>query len=573
MSSKRSKVRPSPAGQLAGSRSSRGRQLTSPWWPVLLLTVAGAAVYLNSFKGVFMFDDFANIVERARIHQLWPVWPLLAARRPAVELSLAINYAVGGLDLWGYHFVNLLIHILAGLTLFGVIRRTLLRRQSNQELGQAPLWLAFVIALIWLVHPIQTQSVTYIIQRSESMMGLFYLLTLYCVIRGTESAPGRSWYVLAVVSCAWGMLSKAVMVTAPAMILFYDRVFLAKSWRELWERRRSLYFGLAMTWLILWNCGIIQSVLDGSNAKASVGFGFKGISPTEYLATQPGVILYYLRLIFWPHPLCLDYAWPVPDTAAAVIGPAIALGLLVTAVVWALWRIPLLGFAGVWFLVILAPTSSFIPIKDPLFEHRLYLPLAAVIASAVGIGYWMFSALAGAGLLGNRARLWLATGMVLVVALVLGATTVRRNRDYHSEIGMWGDIVASRPNNARAHVNLATRMLRRGDRLDEIIKHSRAALRIDPTLAIAHENIGKVFFRQGRVDQAIQSLYRAAALSPDMPGPHFGLGLALEAAGRLGEAVAQYREALRLQPDHPAVRRALSAALIRQQRSTDDEGF
>ncbi|MGB2987435.1 MAG: glycosyltransferase family 39 protein, partial [Phycisphaerae bacterium] len=224
----------------------------------ILLVLSGLIVYLNSFAGVFIFDDTVHILESERIRHLWPPWDLLARRRPTLELSLAVNYAIGGLGVWGYHAFNLAVHVLAGLTLFGIARRTLMHERCRDRLGQASHWLALTIALIWLVHPLQTQSVTYIIQRSESLMGLFYLLTLYCVIRGAESPLRYRWYLAAVIACALGMGSKAVMVTAPLVVLLYDRVFLSPSFSEAFRKRWGLYSGLAANWGILAACGVVQ---------------------------------------------------------------------------------------------------------------------------------------------------------------------------------------------------------------------------------------------------------------------------------------------------------------------------
>ncbi|MCH7885102.1 MAG: hypothetical protein IIC01_07590, partial [Planctomycetes bacterium] len=425
----------------------------------VLLIGAAVVVYANSFGGVFQFDDRHAIVENERIHQLWPPWDLLSSRRPLFEISLAVNYALGELDPWGYHLVNLAIHILTGLTLFGVIRRTMLHVGHASRMAQASSRLAFAISLIWLVHPLQTESVTYLVQRCEAMMGLFYLLTIYCVLRAVASTRAWSWYVLAVVTCALGMASKAVMVTAPIVVLLYDRIFLARSWRSIWDKRWHLYSGLAVTWGILWLCGIVQSLVNASNPRATVGLGFTGITPVEYLLTQPGVILYYLRLSFWPHPLCLDYAWPVETGVVSII---LSLAVILVAAVGAmlyLRRRSWIGFVGAWFFLILSPTSSIIPIRDPLFEHRMYLPLAAVVTLSVlawhGVAAgWCATARAG------RLRRLLPVCFLVAISVALGTTTIRRNQDYQTELGMWKDIVAKRPNNARGHYSLGTVLLR-----------------------------------------------------------------------------------------------------------------
>src|SRR6266478_10167003 len=181
---------------------------------------AGVAVYYNSFAGVFLLDDHWRILDNLQIRQLWPPWHALAHNsRPLVQVSLAVNYALGGLNVWGYHAFNLAVHLLGGLVLFGIVRRMLQSERPRARYGASACWLALAVAAIWLVHPLQTESVTYLIQRAESLMGLFYLLTLYCGIRGVQSPRPGAWFLGAVVACGLGMGSKEVMVTAPIMML------------------------------------------------------------------------------------------------------------------------------------------------------------------------------------------------------------------------------------------------------------------------------------------------------------------------------------------------------------------
>jgi hypothetical protein len=204
--------------------------------------------YHNSFHNPFIFDDHGNIVENVLVRQPLTNWrQLLASDRWLATLTLAGNYALGGLDVRGYHAVNLAIHLLAGLVLYDLVRRTLLLPGLAPRFGRGAPELALAVALLWLVHPLQTESVTYIIQRSESLMGLFYLLTLYCLLRGTTARRGLPWYVGAVLCCGLGMGSKQVMVTAPLLALLYDRAFLALSWGTLCRRRWGLYLALAAT--------------------------------------------------------------------------------------------------------------------------------------------------------------------------------------------------------------------------------------------------------------------------------------------------------------------------------------
>ena len=249
-----------------------------------------------------------------------------------------------------------------------------------RSLGAAALPLALAIAIIWAVHPLQTASVTYVIQRAESLFGLFYLLTLYCFVRGVDSPRAVLWYAGSVAACLLGMASKEVMVSAPLMVLFYDRAFVGGSFREALRRRYGLYLALAGTWLLL---GFMVA-WSGTRGNSS-GFGI-GVGCWEYLCTQFGAILNYLKLCVWPCPLVFDYGNYIAENVLeiAVCGVVVVLAGLATVV--ALWRWPKVGFLGVWFFAIFAPTTSFIPELQTVAEHRMYLPLAAVVTGLVVAG-------------------------------------------------------------------------------------------------------------------------------------------------------------------------------------------
>ena len=200
-------------------------QLTGPrrWVirvSVLVIVLAGLIVYWNSFSGAMIFDDSRCIKRNQELRKLWPPWKTGSSPgRTVVNFSLAVNYAIGELEVRGYHIFNLSVHILAGLALYGIIRRSLLLEGIPDRLGRSAHWIALATALIWTVHPLQTQSVTYLIQRAESMMGMFLLVTLYCLIRGTQSTRRPWWFVGGIVSCALGMGCKEVMALAGLVVL------------------------------------------------------------------------------------------------------------------------------------------------------------------------------------------------------------------------------------------------------------------------------------------------------------------------------------------------------------------
>jgi len=531
----------------------------------LLIVAAGIAAYHNSFRDGFVFDDTRYITEDPSIRQLWRPWAVLAhTSRPAVHLSLAVNYALGRLDPWGYHAFNVAIHILAALTLYGVVRRTLVSETLRSSFGGAAPFLAGAISLIWLVHPLQTESVTYTIQRAESLMGLFYLLTLYCVIRSHDSPRRNLWEISAVVSCALGITSKPVMVTAPVVIFLYDRAFLVPSWREAVRRRGWLYAGLAATCLLLYPL-LAQAT---SEWKASAGFEYHGTSPWRYALNQPVAVLHYLRLTFWPHPLCLDYSGglaglsDVPRTLQTL--PAqIVVAAMLAGTIWAWKRRPAMGFVGAWFFMILVPTSSFVPVADAMVEHRMYLPLAAPVAATV----------LGAFALGKRLfnkRQGVAIGCVAggSVMVLLTALTIQRNRDYGSELLIWQDTVEKRPNNPRAHYNLGV-VLMGQSRLQEAVGHYEQALRLKPDYAEAHNNLGFALMVKGEAAEAIGHYEQALRTNPNFAEAHNGLGLALMRQGRTAEAISHYEQALRIKADFAEAHNNLGLALMERGQVTE----
>ncbi|UCC28979.1 MAG: tetratricopeptide repeat protein [Phycisphaerales bacterium] len=554
----------------------------------ILVVVAGCIAYYDSFTGVFVLDDDKHIVNNSRIREIWPLSETLRGRRPVVDLSLAVNYKIGQLDVWGYHAFNLAVHLLAGLTLFGVVRRSMLRKQFQSRVRSAAPWFALVAALIWVVHPLQTQSVTYIVQRSESLMGLFYLLTLYCVIRGVDSRYGDGWYVAAVICCALGMGSKAVMVTAPLVVLLYDWIFLSKSCAETLHRRWGLYVTLMLTWSVLWVTDVAWPVLSTAPRAATVGFGFKSITPFQYLATQVGVIAHYVRLSLWPDPLCLDYAWPVARSVREVVTPALLVIPLLLGTLWALLRKSWLGFVGAWFFLTLAPTSSFIPIKDPAFEHRMYLALAAVVVAVVLGGYAALEdALSRLSIVPwetTPRRVVNASLVAMVVALSVYGT-VLRNQDYASELTMWRDVLAKSPDNARGHLGLGTAVFNlakssdnaRGhpglgtavsdrDLMEEAEEAFRRAVQLKPSYTDGYYNLGNALAENGKLEEAVAAYRRALQLRPRYAKAHYNLANTLKKQEKFDAAIASYRNALRANPRHMAAHINLGNTLKLQGR-------
>jgi tetratricopeptide (TPR) repeat protein len=501
-----------------------------------LLTAAALAAWVNSFRGPFIFDDLPAIVENATIRTLSlpgvlapPHTGQPANGRPLVNFSLALNWALAGADVRGYHVLNLAIHALAALALFGVVRRTLRSRTLAAKFATDATPLAFALAALWMLHPLQTESVTYISQRAESLAGLCLLLVLYASIRGADSPTPMRWHAFGVVMCLLGMATKEVMYAAPLLVLLHDRTFFAGTFREALRRRPWFYAGLAATWLLL-----AWLVKQAGNRGATAGFGL-GVTPWHYLLTQCGALIHYVRLAFWPAPLVLDYGIPIANSLAEVWPQAALLLALFGATLIALVRWPPWGFVGAWFFLLLAPTSTILPLAtQTVAEHRMYLPLAAIIAVVV-VGVWH--------VLGRRSVV-----VFVAIAIAFGALTARRNTDYRSAISIWQDNIAKRPDSPRPYGELASALSDAG-RIPEALAAYETAVRLLPNYPKVRHNYAVALAAAGRLDEAAVQFELVLAQLPTLADAPYGLGNVRHEQGRNAEALACYEAAIRLRPD------------------------
>lgn len=516
-----------------------------------ILVLAAIAAYHNTLSVPFFFDDVTAIEENQSIRDLSRLGTVLSpprdgsavTGRPMINLSFAFNYALGGTHPFGYHVLNLALHAAAALALFGLIRRTLLLPVAREKFGPHATSIAFVAALCWTVHPLQTESVTCVAQRTEVLVGVFYLLTLYAFARSTEEGSGWRWTAVAVTACLLGVGSKEVMVSAPLLALLYDRTFVAGTFAEVWRRRRLVHLGLFASWLPL----AVLVAGGGGSRGAAAGFGL-GITWWSYALKQCEAIILYLKLSVWPWPLVLDYGTDVVSSPLQVLPQGLALIALVTATVTALWRRPVFGFFGMWFFAILAPSSSVVPlVSQTMAEHRMYLPLAAITTAAtVGLYLWA----------GRR-----ALGFLLAASLALGAVTVRRNHDYRSEEAIWTVTIAQRPENARAYSNLGNALKAQG-RHEEAARSYTEASRRGPEGVEAMNNLAAIHIEGGRHAEAQPLLENVLRLKPDFPDALNNLGSVYAHSGRAKEALALFESAVRLKPHLVPARSNLAGSLL-----------
>jgi tetratricopeptide (TPR) repeat protein len=563
--------------------------------------VAVVVVYGGSIRAPFIFDDRPAIVENPSIRSLWPLigdatvgGPLNApalvptARRPIPNLSLALNYRVGGLDPVGYHVVNLVLHFLCATLLAALVRRTLLLAYFRGAFDGAAAPLSAIAALIWAVHPLNTETVVYVTQRTELLAGLFYLMTLWAAVRSWTAdsrASGVGWACVAVAACWLGMASKEIVASAPVAVWLYQRTFLPE-WSA--DRRRSLVFygSLALGWVGA-AVGAVSAFGGGALADERHRVSFP-----VWWTTQTRSVLIYLKLAVWPWPLSIHYtsrflssfaaAWPWVLAAAATAAATIAL----------VWRRPAARLVVLVAAMTLAPTLVVPLPKMVAAERRMYLPLAGLVTLAVVAGY---------RLLRDRAPTWrapLGFGVAASIVVVLGAVSVRRLEAYDTAVTIWQDAVLRQPDDAMSHYNLGVALLderrfeeaRRSFEQTLALEHDHVmaldnlgsalnalgrpqdaiaplekALEIDPGDAFAHNNLGSALIRLGRPQEALPHLRRALELTRDAPrsATYLNVGRALLETGHAGEAIGPLERAVELAPGDADAHYSLGTGLLR----------
>lgn len=575
-----------------------------PWGKAIpLLILAALCAYANSMAGAYLLDDLTWIANNRDLPTLGQFTRSHLDDRWLIAASIELNYRLGGINPIGFHLLNLGVHITAGLVLFGIVRRTLLLPLWQGRYTASADGIAFATALLWLLHPLQTQSVTYVIQRCESLMGLFYLLTLYAVLRAAESPRAWLWQLGTIACFFLGLGCKEVIATAPIVILLYDWVFLTQSFKETFRRRWLAYLGMT----VILGLFIALTALRLGRPAADVGFGVAKATPFTYLMSQAGVLLYYVRLSYWPLGQCLDYFdWPVTTSVSDFVLPGAFVGILVAASLVAVaFRRPV-GFLGCWFFFILAPTSSVLPINDLAFEHRMYLSIIPLILLAVLLGKEIVARLFERAGLSARWAHTLQVFVLLMIAGTLGVLTFQRNDLYHDPYAMWQDVLRQRPENIRAivyavqtapparHAEEVSVLFERASKfnynywlmsLQLIQEHqhlyqdreAEKALTITeqkihaliPANKVAISQAGLIWwrgfldFRQGHTEAAAKHFVKVLTLDPEVASYHFSLAGIFSELGRHAEADAAFARGLERNATLPDIRaRQARAALI-----------
>ena len=512
----------------------------------LLVVLAGFLAYSNSFQGVFLLDDESMIVDNPMIRSFTPVSKFIfeGGLRKLPLLSFAANYEMGGLDPTGYHYFNVAVHLLAAVSLYGLAFVTFSSPVwATEQRSQAAL-IAFFISLLWVVHPLNTQAVDYIVQRIESMMGLAFFLFLLLYASSRYSKHPRAFLVAAwLVFCA-GLACKEVMVMSLPVAMLYDRAFLSSSWHEAFRSAGVFWLACALP-LAVAAIFIIPAVLGSDSA---VGLSLKSVTPSQYLSTQPEVILHYLRLAIVPWPQVFDYGWE-PETNMTNILLASGVVLAVIAgLIWLFTRKPQFAFWGLAAALVLFPTSSFIPLQDLAVEHRMYVPLAFVLV----IGVLSLSFI-GSKLFGGHPTL-ITSVICLGLSGILAMLTLSRNHEYKSKIGMWEDVVAKTVDSGsknmlagRAYSNLGNAYADK-EQWEKSIECLEKALTCRQFASSVHGNLTRAYVATGKSQLAKQHCVKALELEPDSGRIRQQAGLIEIMEGNFAEAEKHFRMAHQMAP-------------------------
>ena len=535
----------------------------------LLLAVA---VYGRVLHGELLYDDVRSVRDNPAVTDLGGTVAgfgraLLQGGRPTTDLTLAVDRAVGGSGTFAFHVTNLLLHLAATLLVL-VFTRAVLRLAGSGAVDGV----AVAVAGLFALHPLQTEAVSYVTQRAEVLASAFYLATLLALLRADRAgprAPGLGFGALALLLFALGMGAKPILVTAPVAFL----LLLASVPGGEAPRRKPWAWRLALVApLVLVALAAARGTLRSVEGKADAGFSIPRSDPGSYLLTEWRAVVTYLRLLVWPAGQSADWSFPLSRNLSEP--PVLLAGLFLAALLVAAavlgWRCRgrpgsaaadgrVAAYGTAWFFLVLAPTSSFIPIADVLVEHRVYLASWGFLVVAVLGGRHLLARLVP----GREARV----GMILVGLAwgVLAVVAWQRNAVWESELALWSDAVAKAPGKARPRLGLGTALARRGD-LPGAIAQLRAGLELAPLdatglrVALLHD-LGTALLSAGRTEEAIAPLREAVRLDPAEQDPPQSLALALWTVGDAEGAEEAARAALARNPASAGGARVLGEVL------------
>ena len=528
-------------------------------------------IYSNTLKNSFQFDDIIHVLNNERIKQLPNLTEILTGffSRPILFATFAINYYISGSSTISYHAVNILLHIGVSVLIYFILLNTItIYKKSISR------YTPFLSTLIFAIHPINTESVTYIMSRSSILSAFFYLLSLLMFIKGietrffaslrmTESEGPRNdkspfiFYILAILFFIFALGSKEDAVTLPAIILFYYLFFIANSRNRLNPAGNNLKVIL----LFILLASIYPIIRYFKFGMIGTGEAMGIYTPLTYLFTEINVIIfYYLKLLFFPINLNVD-----PDIRPIIslfnlstLTSLLIISLMIISAFKFFKKDPLISFSILWFFVTLAPTSSIFPLLDPAAEHRVYLSavgfsiLSARLIERIGTKTIFFASL-------RMTNFVLC--LFIIILLSFSLLTIKRNFVWKDRISLWEDAVKKSPSKARTHAALGLAYNEERGLIDEAIRQYRIALGIKPLYFDALNNLGIALDMKGDMEGALQKYEFALLMKPNSPELHNNIAIIHAKKGDINKAIEGFKKTLELAPNYMKAKKNLEIAL------------
>lgn len=534
-------------------------------WLLLFLGVLVFLIYASTLTGPFIFDDKHNIQQNPhiRLERLSPGGIAKAAlqspakHRPVANISFALNYYFHRYNPVGYHFVNILIHIINGTLLYLFAKATLLTPALKTDYDRfAAGWIPVFTAFIWALHPLQTQSVSYIVQRMNGLATLFYLLCLwfYAKYRLSEGTKRSSWLLAG--CAASGVLafgSKEIAASLPVFIILYEWYFF-QGLRPTWFKKMIPFIAGAIMLFV-----ILSLLFLGTDplGRITVDYVHRSFTVAQRVLTEFRVVIFYLSLLIWPHPsrLNLDHEFMVSNSLIDPVTTLFSLAAIAGAVGAAIYfakKAPLISFCILWFFGNLFIESSVIGLEI-IFEHRTYLPSLTLILMLTCLAFKYI----------KPRQLCIPALCILVAVGTLW--TYQRNKVWGDAITLWQDCVLKSPNKARPYNNLGVALAHAGQS-DAAIDNYHAALKISPDYGNAHYNLGSILARKGNLKSGIAHMTKALELEPNNYEAHNNLGIAWLIQGEPQKAASHFLKALEINANYASAHNNLGVTLTNQGR-------
>lgn len=541
------------------------------YFHIVLILILVILAYSNSFLVPFLFDDIQNIVDNPLIKSPDLIIDSSVYCSQNINIveqeslchsfktrligyySFALNYKIHDLNVFGYHAFNLLIHVINGLLLYFFVLYTLNTTVLKQSKVNNITFIALSTTLLFILHPIQTQAVTYIVQRFTSLATTFYLFSLVMYVKwritNINSKLKVIFYFTSIVSAVLSMKTKEIAFTLPFIITMYEFFFLEGKVRSRLLFLLPFYIALLIIPLSIIEVNKpIENLISEINESTRI---MTSMSRWDYLYTQFRVILTYIRLVFLPVGQNLDYDYPISKSFfdIEVFFSFLVLFIIFLYAVYLLFRsrhenkfLRVISFGIFWFFITLSVESSIIPIADVIFEHRLYLPSVGIFVAIVFAVFFFINK--GE----NRNQIVFMTAIILfVLSILLGSITYARNITWKDEIRLWNDVVVKSPKKARGYNNLGFAYEKKGFYYEALENYNKAII-INPDFDDAYYNRANAYSKIGLYDNAIYNYTKAILINPSYVQAYNNRGAVYSLKGEIDKAIEDFSQSIYINP-------------------------